>query len=163
MFKHQQDESIASFTPAMVRKVQGAEAPLTQTIRINFYPNSANPYEPAHNEYGVVINGKLYDPNVDGTLEAVARLSGQFARCVILIEGHTDSSMRGRVPEQAVKDLSLARAEALKRAIVDKYKFDPNKFTVAGKGWADPADQADPNNQALNRRVEISVFPAEQQ
>ena len=163
MFKHQQDESIASFTPAMVRKVQGAEAPLTQTIRINFYPNSANPYEPAHNEYGVVINGKLHDPNVDGTLEAVARLSGQFARCVILIEGHTDSSMRGRVPEQAVKDLSLARAEALKRAIVDKYKFDPNKFTVAGKGWADPADQADPNNQALNRRVEISVFPAEQQ
>ncbi len=161
-FAHQQDESIATFTPASFRKVP-AEAPiLTQTIRINFYPNSVNPYEPAHDEAGTPIQGKLFDPNVDATLEQVARLSGQFARAVILIEGHADSSMKGRVPVQAVRDLSLARAEAIKRALIDKFKFDPNKFSVEGKGWDAPADPNDPMNQALNRRVEISVFPPEQ-
>ncbi len=161
-FAHQADESVASFTPASFRKTP-AEAPiLTQTIRINFYPNSANPYEPARDDVEKPVAGKLYDPNVDATLEQVARLSGQFARAVILIEGHTDSSMKGKVPMQAVRDLSLARAEAIKRALIDKYKFDPNKFSIEGKGWDAPADPASPNEHALNRRVEISVFPPEQ-
>ena len=161
-FAHQTDESVASFTPASFRKTP-AEAPLlTQTIRINFYPNSANPYEPARDELGTAVAGKLYDPNVDPTLEQVARLAGQFARAVILIEGHSDSSMKGKVPVQAVRDLSLARAEAIKRALIDKYKFDPNKFSIEGKGWDVPADPASPGDQALNRRVEISVFPPEQ-
>jgi ABC-type nitrate/sulfonate/bicarbonate transport system substrate-binding protein len=162
MFAHQKDESVAAFTPASFRKIT-AEAPiLTQTIRINFFPNSANPYEPARDEGGSTIAGKLYDPNVNATLEQVARLSGQFARAVILIEGHTDSSMKGRVPVQAVRDLSLARAEAIKRSLIEKFKFDPNKFTIEGKGWDQPADPAEPSNHALNRRVEISVFPPEQ-
>ncbi|HEX4998672.1 MAG TPA: phosphate ABC transporter substrate-binding/OmpA family protein [Terriglobia bacterium] len=161
-FAHQADESQTSFTPASYRKMP-AEAPiLTQTIRINFFPNSANPYEPARNEFDKPIAGKLYDPNVDATLEQVARLSGQFERAVILIEGHADSSMKGKVPVQAVRDLSLARAEAIKRALIDKYKFDPNKFSIEGKGWDVPADMAQPENQALNRRVEISVYPPEQ-
>jgi NitT/TauT family transport system substrate-binding protein len=161
-FKEQKDESVTTFTPATFRKVP-AEAPiLTQTIRINFYPNSANPYEPARDEAGTPIAGKLYDPNVAATLEQVARLAGQFARAVILIEGHTDSSMKGKVPVQAVRDLSLARAESIKRALSEKFKFDPNKFSIEGKGWDVPADPADAGNQALNRRVEISVFPPEQ-
>jgi NitT/TauT family transport system substrate-binding protein len=161
-FAHQTDESLASFTPSSFRKTP-AEAPiLTQTIRINFFPNSANPYEPARDDVDKPVAGKLYDPNVDATLEQVARLAGQFARAVILIEGHTDSSMKGRVPVQAVRDLSLARAEAIKRSLIEKYKFDPNKFNIEGKGWDVPADPSAPDNHALNRRVEISVFPPEQ-
>jgi NitT/TauT family transport system substrate-binding protein len=161
-FAYQKDESIASFTPSNFRKMPAESPILTQTIRINFFPNSQNPYEPARDEYGNAIQGKLYDPNVDATLEQVARLSGQFARAVILIEGHSDSSMKGRVPVQAVRELSMARAEAIRRALVEKFKFDPNKFSIEGKGWDVPADPNDPNNQALNRRVEISVFPPEQ-
>jgi NitT/TauT family transport system substrate-binding protein len=161
-FAHQTDESVTAFTPSSFRKVP-AEAPiLTQTIRINFFPNSANPYEPARDEFNNPVQGKLYDPNVDATLEQVARLAGQFARAVILIEGHSDSSMKGRIPVQAVRDLSLARAEAIKRALIEKFKFDPNKFSIEGKGWDMPADPNDAMNQALNRRVEISVFPPEQ-
>jgi NitT/TauT family transport system substrate-binding protein len=161
-FANQKDESIATFTPSSFRKTP-AEAPiLTQTIRINFYPNSSNPYEPAHDDLNNTIPGKLYDPNVDATLERVARLVGQFSRAVILIEGHTDSSNKGKAPIDAVRQLSQERAEAIKRALIDKYKFDPNKFTVVGKGWDAPADPQDPGNQVLNRRVEISVFPPEQ-
>jgi NitT/TauT family transport system substrate-binding protein len=162
-FAHQKDESIAAFTPSSFRKIPAESPILTQTIRINFFPNSANPYEQARDDYGNPVPGKLVDPNVDATLEQVARLSGQFARAVILIEGHTDSSMRGRnIPVQAVRELSMARAEAIRRALVEKYKFDPNKFSIQGKGWEVPADPNDPNNHALNRRVEISVFPPEQ-
>ena len=161
-FAHHKDESIASFTPSSFRKVTAESPILTQTIRINFFPNSANPYEPARDELGNPVSGKLYDPNVDATLEQVARLSGQFARAVISIEGHTDSSMKGRVPVQAVRELSQARAEAIRRALVEKFKFDPNKFDIVGRGWDEPADANDPENQALNRRVEISVFPPEQ-
>jgi hypothetical protein len=162
MFANQVDESVASFTPAGFRVIQ-AEAPiLTQTIRINFFPNSSNPYETARDQFGQAIAGKLYDPSVDATLEQVARLAGQFGRAVILIEGHTDSSMKGKVPVQAVKDLSLARAESIKRALIDKYKFDPDKFSIEGKGWDVPFDASKASEHSLNRRVEISVYPPEQ-
>jgi hypothetical protein len=160
-FANQVDESVVAFTPQMYQKV-GAEAPiLTQTIRINFFPNSANLYELARDENSNVIQGKLFDPNVDSTLERVARLVGQFARCVIVIKGHTDSSRKGEVPYQAVQQLSQDRADAVKKALIQKYKFDPNKFAVEGKAWDEPADPADPMNQALNRRVEINVIPPE--
>jgi NitT/TauT family transport system substrate-binding protein len=163
-FANQKDESVTSFTSAGAYKSVQAEKPiLTQTIRINFFPNSANPYEPARDDLNNIIPGKLYDPGVDATIERVSRLVGQFARAVVKIEGHTDSSMKGRVPVQEVKTLSLARAEAIKQALIQKYKFDPNKFVVVGLGWDEPADPADPNNQALNRRVEINVYPPEQQ
>jgi NitT/TauT family transport system substrate-binding protein len=155
-FAHQKDESIAAFTPSSFRKIPAESPILTQTIRISFAPNSPNPYEKDE------ATGKPYDPNVDATLEQVARLSGQFARAVILIEGHTDSSKKGIVPVQLVRDLSMARADAIRRALIEKFKFDPNKFSVSGKGWDMPADPNDPNNNALNRRVEISVYPPEQ-
>jgi len=161
-FKTHKDESVASFTPGPMRTGPGAEAPiLTQTIRINFYPNSPNPFEPARDEFGNVQTGKLYDPNVNATLEQVGRLAGQFARAVIQVEGHTDGSMKDRIPFAEVEKLSRERADAIKRALVDKFKFDPDKFVVKGMGWKAPFDAADPSNHALNRRVEIAVYPPE--
>lgn len=162
-FAHQRDEYRTQFVPGSYTKVQ-AEAPiLTQTIRINFYPNSANLYEPQHDELGTPIKNTLYDPSVGATLEKVARLAGQYERATIAIVGHTDSSMKGQVRFEDVRELSLDRANAVKKALVDKYKFDPNKFLIEGKGWNEPADPEDPMNQALNRRVEISVYPPEAQ
>lgn len=161
-FRHQQDTYRTAFAPTTYTKLS-AEAPIvTQTIRINFYPNSANIYEPQHDELGNPIPNTLYDPSVEATLEKVARLAGQYERAVIAVVGHTDSSMKGRGTRyQDVKQLSLDRAMAVKQALVKKYKFDPNKFIVEGKAWDEPADPDDPMNQALNRRVEISVYPPE--
>ena len=96
------------------------------------------------------------------TLEKVARLAGQYERAVIAVVGHADSSMKGKgARPQDVKQLSQDRAAAVKQALVKKYSFDPNKFVVEGKGWDEPANADDPMNQALNRRVEISVYPPE--
>jgi NitT/TauT family transport system substrate-binding protein len=163
-FAHQKDEYRTTFVPTSYSRVQ-AEAPiLTQTIRINFYPNSYNLYEPKHDELDNPIANTLYDPTVDATLEKVARLAGQYERAVIAVVGHTDSSMKGRgVRFEDVRRLSLDRANAVKTALIEKYKFDPNKFVVEGEGWNVPADPEDPENQALNRRVEISVYPPEAQ
>jgi len=163
-FVHQKDTYRTSFAPSTYTKVN-AEAPiLTQTIRINFYPNSANLYEPQHDDLDQPIAGTLYDPNVEATLEKVGRLAGQYERAVIAVVGHTDASMRGQgVRFEDVEKLSLDRANAVKRALVDKYAFDPNKFVVEGAGWNQPADPDDPDNHALNRRVEVSVYPPEAQ
>ena len=81
----------------------------------------------------------------------------------IVISGHTDGSMRGRVPEAQVQELSLNRANSVKDALVQQYKLDANQFSVEGVGWGRPADPGDPNNHARNRRVEISVYPIEAQ
>jgi len=162
-FRNQKDEYRTSFAPSTYTKVT-AEAPiLTQTIRINFYPNSANVYEPQHDDVGSPVANTLYDPTVEATLEKVARLAGQYERAVIAVVGHADSSMKGRgTPYGEVKRLSADRAAAVKKALVSKYKFDPDKFIVEGKAWDVPANPDDPMNQALNRRVEIAVYPPEQ-
>lgn len=162
MFPDQKDVQVSRFVSTSYKKVS-AEAPvLTQTVRINFYPNSDNIYEPERDEFGQAIQNTLYDPSVDATLEKIARLVGQYDRAQVAIVGHTDSSMKGKVPEKAVKDLSNDRANSVRSALVRKYKFPREKFIVEGKGWNEPADPSDPLNQALNRRVEIQVFTPEQ-
>ena len=39
--------------------------------------------------------------------------------------------------------------------------FNVNQFSTDGVGWERPFDAADPNNHALNRRVEIKVVALE--
>jgi len=161
-FKNQLDTYRTTFVPTTYKKMS-AEAPIvTQTIRINFYPNSSNVYEPQHDDVGTALANTLYDPTVEATLEKVARLVGQYERANIAVVGHADSSMKGTGTRyEDVKQLSLDRAAAVKKALVARYKFDPNKFSVEGKAWDEPADANNPMNQALNRRVEISVYPPE--
>jgi NitT/TauT family transport system substrate-binding protein len=161
-FADMKNEYVTAFAPTSIQRVSAEKPILTQTIRINFYPNSANIYEPTHDELGNPVANTLYDPNVAATLEKVARLVGQYERAVIAISGHTDSSMKNSgVPYNEVKQLSLDRANAVTSALIKVYKFDPNKFVVQGMAWDQPADPSNPGNQALNRRVEIAIYPPE--
>ncbi len=160
-FADMKNEYVTQFSPTTYSKVAAEKPILTQTIRINFYPNSSNIFEPQHDEFGNALASTLYDPNATATLEKVGRLAGQYERAVIAVVGHTDSSMKGKVPRSEVERLSLDRANSVKNSLVKKYNFDPNKFVIQGKAWDEPADANDPMNQALNRRVEISVYPPE--
>jgi NitT/TauT family transport system substrate-binding protein len=139
-------------------RAEGEEI-LTNTVVIHFFPNSFDPMATVER----TINGKKveerYDPNVENVLEEIAQLAGQFGSARIIIEGHTDSSMKGQVPVEAVKDLSLKRANAIKEALLKKYsELDANRFNVDGLGWDRPVD---PLNQTKNRRVEVKVLTAE--
>jgi outer membrane protein OmpA-like peptidoglycan-associated protein len=107
---------------------------------------------------------ELYDPNVCFVLDEVAKLASQYGAANIIIEGHTDSSMKGEVSPQLVKELSANRAKSVKEALVRKFpELDPNQFTADGLGWDRPADPAKPADHAANRRVEIKVIALERQ
>lgn len=164
-YANQRSTYQVNFAPLSASAVQ-SESPeiLTKTVVIQFYPNSWDIKKMVTKlEDGKTIE-EAYDPNVPFVLEEVGRLAGQFGAARIVIEGHTDASMRGNVPESAVQELSLNRANAVKAALVQKFTtLNPNQFSANGMGWSRPADITDPDNHAKNRRVEIKVYPLEQQ
>jgi hypothetical protein len=151
------------FAPATAGSVQGEKDEiLTKTVVIHFFPNSWD----INKKITRAKDGKdieeLYDPNVGFVVEETGKLAGQYGAARIVIEGHTDSSMRGTVPKSAVQELSLNRANSVKEAIVRRFpSLQPNQFSTTGLGWDKPADTADADNQAKNRRVEVKVYPAE--
>ncbi|MBA3460362.1 MAG: OmpA family protein [Deltaproteobacteria bacterium] len=149
------------FTPATGSEVNVESSVLTKTVTINFFPNSFDLYKKVPAKGGA---GEMYyDGNVEYTIEEIAKLAGQFGAARIVIEGHTDGSMKGSADESLVKELSTRRANAVKEGLVNKFKMQPNQFSVNGLGWGRPADPKDPDNHAKNRRVEIKVVPAEAQ
>ena len=160
-YSAQKDEYTVQFAPKPTREIRVEEEILTNTVIIHFFPNSWD----LDKKITKTLEGKdvevAYDPNVEFVLEEIAKLSGQFGAARIIIEGHSDSSMKGKVPGSLVKELALNRANAVKEALVGKFELDPNKFNVEGMGWDQPADTSDPFNQAKNRRVEVKIYPAE--
>jgi NitT/TauT family transport system substrate-binding protein len=164
-YAKQKDEYSVTFTPKSVTAIQAESGEiLTKTVVIHFFPNSWD----LNYKVGKNINGKIipspYDPNIKFILEEIGRLAGQYGAARIVIEGHTDASMKGQVPENAVKELSSNRANAVKESLLKKFKtLQPNQFSATGQGWSRPADANDPFNHAKNRRVEIKVYPLEAQ
>jgi NitT/TauT family transport system substrate-binding protein len=160
----QKNEYEVQFAPVAANAIAAESEILTKTVVISFFPNS---HELKKKVAKKDASGKdvevLYDPNVDFVVEEIAKLAGQYGAARIVIEGHTDGSMKGAVDGGLVKDLSLNRANAVKQELVQKFKLTPNQFTVNGLGWDRPADPNDPNNHAKNRRVEVKVYPAEAQ
>jgi outer membrane protein OmpA-like peptidoglycan-associated protein len=151
------------FVPTTATSVQAeSDEILTKTIVIHFYPNSFDLAKVVVKN----VNGKtveeLYDPNVNFVVEEVGKLAGQYGAARIVIEGHTDGSMKGQVPDTSVKELAMNRANSVKTALVKKFPTLPaNQFSANGIGWDRPADPNDPMNHAKNRRVEIKVYPLE--
>jgi hypothetical protein len=158
------DEYATSIVPKTVQQIRAEnEEILTKSIVIHFFPNSADLRKTVIRR----IDGKdveePYDPQVDLVLDEVATLAKQFGNARIVVEGHTDGSMRGAVPAAMVRQLSLERAMAVQDALIGKFKFDAGRFAVDGRGWDRPADDDQPDNHALNRRVEIKVYAAEKE
>jgi outer membrane protein OmpA-like peptidoglycan-associated protein len=157
-YKSQTDEYQMQIAPTTVGKIRAeGDEILTNTVVIHFSPNDWD----LHFKKS---DGTLYDPNVENVLEGVGKLVGTFGGARVIIEGHTDSSMRGQVPAEVVKTLSMNRAVAVRDALAAKYpSIDASRFYADGLGWDRPADPQDPLDQGKNRRVEIKVYPAEKQ
>jgi len=163
-YKAQRDEYQIQLAPKTVGEIRAESGEiLTNTVVIHFSPNDWD----LHKKITRQIDGKdveqLYDPNVDNVLEGVAKLVGQFGAARVVVEGHTDNSLRGQIPVDLVKELSMNRANAVKEALVQKFNLEPNRLVADGLGWDRPADPKNPFDQAKNRRVEIKVYPAEKQ
>jgi NitT/TauT family transport system substrate-binding protein len=162
-YASQKNEYDIHFAPAAATSIQGEKDEiLTKTVVIHFFPNSWDlTKKVTRNTSGKDVE-ELYDPNVNFVVEEIGKLAGQYGAARIVIEGHTDGSMKGKVPKGLVQELSLNRANSVKEAIVRKFaSVQPNQFSTVGLGWDRPADGADPENGAKNRRVEVKVYPAE--
>jgi NitT/TauT family transport system substrate-binding protein len=162
-YKSSRNEYQINFAPRTVQsiKAEGSEI-LTKVVTLHFFPNSWD----LRKQVTVIEDGKeitkLYEPAVDTVLEEVGKLAGQYGAANIVVEGHTDGSMRGNVSPQLVKDLANNRAAAVKTELVKKFpSFNINQFSTEGVGWDRPFDSADPDNHAKNRRVEIKVIALE--
>lgn len=162
-YANQKNEYIHQFAPSSAGTIQAETAEiLTKTVVIHFFPNSWDLTKRVTRNEDGVDREVLYDPNVGFVVEEVGTLAGQYGAARIVIEGHTDSSMRGRVPTSLVKELSAHRANSVKTAILNKFSsLQPNQFSTTGVGWDRASDVGDPDNHAKNRRVEIKVYPAE--
>jgi NitT/TauT family transport system substrate-binding protein len=154
-YKDVRDLSQPTFKPSALMNLSaeaGAGQVLTKAVLISFEPNKS------------VLNPG-YDTSIPATLEEIGKLAGKFGNAYIIIEGNTDASRKGIVPTDLVRQLSYDRADAVRRAIMDKYQFDPNKFKVVGNGWDNPlpgcTDPSNAENNKKNRRVEVKVFPLE--
>jgi NitT/TauT family transport system substrate-binding protein len=162
-FKSSRNEYQINFAPRTVQaiKAEGSEI-LTKVVTLHFYPNSWDLRKVVTvREDGKDIT-KPYEPAVDTVLEEVGKLAGQYGAANIVVEGHTDSSMKGQVDAQMVKDLANNRAAAVKTELVKKFpQFNVNQFSTEGVGWDKPFDAQDPGNHAKNRRVEIKVIALE--
>jgi NitT/TauT family transport system substrate-binding protein len=159
-YSSSRDEYAVTFVPTTASAVQAeSNEILTKTVVVQFFPNS--------DDLGKTVltpDGKQvpYDPNVGAVVEEIGRLAAQYGNARVVIEGHTDGSMRGRIDPSAVKELSLRRANAVKQSLVRKFpQLQPNQFVAAGLGWDRPADTTDPGNHSRNRRVEVKVYPLE--
>jgi NitT/TauT family transport system substrate-binding protein len=154
-----------NFAPKTVTQIKAESGEiLTKTVVIHFFPNSAD----TEHKITKLVGGKsveeLYDPNVGFVIEEIGKMAGQFGAARIVIEGHTDASMKGQIPFESVKQLSELRAYNVRDALLKKFpSINKNQVGSEGMGWNTPADPADPGNHAKNRRVEVKVFPLEGQ
>ena len=162
-YANQKDEYTIQFTPTSASAIQVESTEiLTKTVVIHFFPNSWD----LQKKVAKQVDGKdveeLYDPNASFVVEEVGKLAGQYGAARIVIEGHTDASMRGRVDDAGVKELASSRANSVKESILHKFPtLQANQFAVSGVGWDRPADPGDPQNHVKNRRVEVKVYPLE--
>jgi NitT/TauT family transport system substrate-binding protein len=163
-YSSQKNEYRVQFAPkATSQVVAESEEILTNTVIIHF---AANDHNLGHKVIRANADDKdveeLYDPNVDFVLEEIGKLVSQFGASRVIIEGHTDASMKSVLPDDVlVKQLAGNRANSVKEALVERFQLDPNQLNSSGVGWDRPADPQDPGNHAKNRRVEIRVFSAE--
>jgi NitT/TauT family transport system substrate-binding protein len=162
-YASQKNEYDVHFAPASAGTIAGEKDEiLTKTVVIHFFPNSWDLAKKITRNVDGKEKEEEYDPNVGFIVEEVGKLAGQYGAARIVVEGHSDASMKGQIPKSLVQELSLNRANAVKEAIVRKFaSLQPNQFSTAGIGWDRPADPSDPENHAKNRRVEIKVYPAE--
>jgi type VI secretion system protein ImpK len=144
-------------TPGQLERIRAALAPeiaagqLSAEIRGNFIAVTAN-------------NLVLFASGRADTLPEFGPIATRIAEVLdaepgkVRIVGHTDNvplSGRGRFRNN--QELSVARAKAV-ASLIQPRLSDPSRLEVLGLGEDDPiADNATPEGQAANRRVEVLI------
>lgn len=120
------------------------EQALTQSGRVNVY------------DIHFSFNSDKLRPESERTLREIADLLGRHAAWKLSIAGHTDA-IGG---DAANLDLSGRRADAVRTALVQRFKIDASRLATTGYGESQPVDTNEtPQGRAQNRRVELVRQP----
>jgi NitT/TauT family transport system substrate-binding protein len=101
-------------------------------------------------------------------LDAIKKLLQISPGSTLLLRGHVDNAkvedFRRQGGENMVRTMALRamalskdRANEIRRLLIEKYKIDPKRIEIVGRGWEEPAGP----NADLNRRVEVQWFTIE--
>ncbi|MDR0438440.1 MAG: OmpA family protein [Bacteroidales bacterium] len=101
--------------------------------------------------------------NAEGqrAVRQVATILAQNPEISVMVEGHTDNvPMRGRGDVRDNLDLSVMRATAITRILLENKGVSPSRVVSAGRGeWMPIVANDTPENRARNRRTEIILTP----
>jgi len=87
-------------------------------------------------------------------IERVANVLTAYPNIDVELEGHTDSIGT----DEYNMDLSMRRAENVKKELVEKYNIDASRISTRGYGESKPVDTNDtPAGRMNNRRVEAFI------
>lgn len=91
-------------------------------------------------------------PESEGVLKEIGDVMSKNPTWTLQVEGHTDN-IGGASSNQ---DLSVRRSNAVRQALVDRYRIAPARLTTQGFGASRPKETNDTlEGRARNRRVEL--------
>jgi outer membrane protein OmpA-like peptidoglycan-associated protein len=100
------------------------------------------------------FNSDTIRPVSEPVLKEIAQAMADRPSWKLTITGHTDN-IGGHKYNQ---ELSQRRSAAVKKALVDRYRVDPNRLSTGGAGDYAPIDTNDTlEGRARNRRVELTL------
>ena len=94
------------------------------------------------------------DPNGQQLLDPVATLAQTYSNAYIRVEGNTDNVGDAETNRR----LSKQRAQSVVDFLVDRYKFDRNRFITKGNGMDKPISRENTDaGRAQNRRTDVEI------
>lgn len=100
------------------------------------------------------FNSDVIRPVSEPVLKEIAQAMADRPDWKLTITGHTDNIGGHKYN----LDLSQRRAAAVKKALVERYRVDPNRLSTGGDGDSVPIDTNDTlEGRARNRRVELTL------
>ena len=148
--------TLGGYTKAKAEKIETVTQP--QAVKADPFAGPPKPTEK------IVVHDVLFEYDSDTLIlgatgevmtKLVAYLNTKPSFTRLIIEGHTDSI--GSDPYNM--DLSLRRANTIKRWLVSHYHLPAGKIITIGRGKHRPiADNGNYQGRQLNRRVEFTIY-----
>ncbi|HEY1676927.1 MAG TPA: OmpA family protein [Candidatus Sulfotelmatobacter sp.] len=153
-------------TPVMLSWMMGKDMHQDDSFKVQFvrvtYPSDKPTIEQqlAKNRKAITwginfdFNSDVIRPVSEPVLKEIAQAMADKPDWKLTITGHTDN-IGGHKYNQ---ELSQRRSAAVKKALVERYRVDPNRLSTSGAGDSDPIDTNDTlEGRARNRRVELTL------
>ncbi len=153
-------------TPVMLSWMMGKDMHQDDSFKVQFvrvmYPSDKPTIEQqlAKNRKAITwginfdFNSDVIRPVSEPILKEIAQAMADRPDWKLTVTGHTDN-IGGHKYNQ---ELSQRRSAAVKKALVERYRVDPNRLSTSGDGDSDPIDTNDTlEGRARNRRVELTL------